>query len=383
MAKVHKKNKSKKASKIETKNKSQEQKSKNKIVKPTVDLPEKNSKQNEVQNKSDLKDVLDKDVVSKEKTAELRQVKQEYRQEDRQEEKLTEKKPEAKKPGVLVVRTESIISLLIGILLIGLVFTFSLYVIPQVILQNTDDAIALRKKQENERLAKEKQEKIQKQIEEENKVLRFDKQVIALEIENFGQLKIKMLEEIAPKTTENFIRLVHRGYYNGTVFHRMVKAEGFNVIQGGDPTATGTGGESAFGNTIPDELWKVKPEFDPQTGLLTNEPEFQSSEYYRNFNKETGQVTYPKGAILMAKTAAPDSATSQFFINLTDTTLPAQYTVFGIVTEDSLPILDKIFQEVEPQTPVSSAQDNQMINIPKDGKPNKELKITEAKILSS
>ena len=59
---------------------------------------------------------------------------------------------------------------------------------------------------------------------------------------NKGTIKFELLEEDAPKTTENFRLLAEKGYYNGIIFHRVIK--GF-MIQGGDPTGTGSGGASA------------------------------------------------------------------------------------------------------------------------------------------
>ncbi len=57
---------------------------------------------------------------------------------------------------------------------------------------------------------------------------------------NHGTIRFELLEEDAPKTTDNFIKLAERGYYNGVIFHRVIS--GF-MIQGGDPTGTGRGGE--------------------------------------------------------------------------------------------------------------------------------------------
>src|SRR2546423_11009687 len=61
---------------------------------------------------------------------------------------------------------------------------------------------------------------------------------------NMGTIRFELLEQDAPKTTENFITLAERGYYDGVIFHRVIK--GF-MIQGGDPTGTGRGGEAALG----------------------------------------------------------------------------------------------------------------------------------------
>ena len=68
---------------------------------------------------------------------------------------------------------------------------------------------------------------------------------------NKGTIRFELLESDAPKTTENFITLAERGYYDGIIFHRVNK--GF-MIQGGDPTGTGRGGESAWGGRFNDEI---------------------------------------------------------------------------------------------------------------------------------
>jgi len=68
---------------------------------------------------------------------------------------------------------------------------------------------------------------------------------------NKGTIRVELLEADAPKTTENFITLAERGYYDGIIFHRVIK--GF-MIQGGDPTGTGRGGESAWGGRFNDEI---------------------------------------------------------------------------------------------------------------------------------
>ena len=68
---------------------------------------------------------------------------------------------------------------------------------------------------------------------------------------NKGNIKFELLEQDAPKTTENFRLLAEKGYYDGVIFHRVIK--GF-MIQGGDPTGTGRGGESAWGGRFADEI---------------------------------------------------------------------------------------------------------------------------------
>ena len=104
------------------------------------------------------------------------------------------------------------------------------------------------------------------------------------------------------------------------------------MLQCGDPTGTGTGGP---GYTINDE---------PPTGLAPD-PSGQA-------------VIYPRGTVAMAKTSAPDSGGSQFFLVYADSTLPPEYTVFGTIDEEGLATVDKVAQ---------AGSDN--ANGPGDGKP--------------
>jgi len=80
---------------------------------------------------------------------------------------------------------------------------------------------------------------------------------------NQGNIEIKLMPDIAPQACENFTKLVEKGYYDGLIFHRVIK--GF-MIQGGDPTGTGTGGQSIWGKPFSDEVTPVA-KFD-QPGML-------------------------------------------------------------------------------------------------------------------
>ena len=117
---------------------------------------------------------------------------------------------------------------------------------------------------------------------------------------NHGTIRFELLEEDAPKATENFITLAERGYYDGIIFHRVIK--GF-MIQGGDPTGTGRGGESAWGGRFADEI-------DPASAVY--------------------QRGYKAGTVAMAN-AGPNTNGSQFFIMHIDYPLPPKYTIFGRV----------------------------------------------------
>ena len=119
---------------------------------------------------------------------------------------------------------------------------------------------------------------------------------------NKGNIKFELLEQDAPKTTENFRLLAEKGYYDGVIFHRVIK--GF-MIQGGDPTGTGRGGESAWGGRFADEIKT-------------------SSDVYKR--------GYKAGTVAMAN-AGPNTNGSQFFIMHVDYPLPPNYTIFGRVTE--------------------------------------------------
>jgi cyclophilin family peptidyl-prolyl cis-trans isomerase len=119
---------------------------------------------------------------------------------------------------------------------------------------------------------------------------------------NKGTIKFELLEEDAPKTTENFRLLAEKGYYDGVIFHRVIKNF---MVQGGDPLGEGYGGESAWNGKFNDEINK-------------------SSALY--------QGAYNKGTVAMAN-SGPNTNGSQFFIMHNDYPLPPLYTKFGQVTE--------------------------------------------------
>src|SRR5919199_512532 len=119
---------------------------------------------------------------------------------------------------------------------------------------------------------------------------------------NLGTIRFELLEAEAPKTAENFRLLAEAGKYDGVIFHRVIK--GF-MIQGGDPTGTGRGGQSAWGGRFADEI-------NP------------SSEVYRR--------GYKAGTVAMAN-SGPNTNGSQFFIMHVDYPLPPNYTIFGRVVE--------------------------------------------------
>ncbi len=127
---------------------------------------------------------------------------------------------------------------------------------------------------------------------------------------NFGKISFKLIPELAPETVRNFEKLAKDGFYDGTLFHRVIP--GF-MIQGGDPN-TKTDNKSSWG---------------------TGGPGY-------NINAEFSSRSHLRGIVSMARSQDPNSAGSQFFIVTSDSTfLDRQYTVFGEVTE-GMDIADKI-----------------------------------------
>ncbi len=114
---------------------------------------------------------------------------------------------------------------------------------------------------------------------------------------NMGEIRFMIYYEDAPRAANNFITLAQKGFYDGSIFHRVI--DGF-MIQGGDPTGTGKGGP---GYTFEDEL---------------------------NPESESYKEGYKKGVVAMAN-AGPDTNGSQFFIMVADYPLPHSYTIFGKV----------------------------------------------------
>ena len=125
--------------------------------------------------------------------------------------------------------------------------------------------------------------------------------IVSITMENGGQIKIELYPEIAPNTVRNFVSLVQSGFYNGRIFHRVIP--GF-MIQGGCPQGTGMGGPG----------YSIKGEFTS--------------------NRFANNLKHERGVISMARAANPDSAGSQFFLMVADSShLDRQYAGFGRVIE--------------------------------------------------
>ena len=139
--------------------------------------------------------------------------------------------------------------------------------------------------------------------------------IVTFEMENGDIMKAELYPEIAPNTVRNFVSLVNKGYYDGLIFHRVIR--GF-MIQGGDPNGDGTGGAEDT----------IKGEF--------------SSNGVKN------DISHIRGTISMARSTDPDSASSQFFIVQSDSThLDGDYAAFGHVTS-GMDIVDQICKDAKP-----------------------------------
>ncbi len=133
--------------------------------------------------------------------------------------------------------------------------------------------------------------------------------IVTIKMADGGVMKLELYPDIAPKTVENFVKLVQEKFYDGLIFHRVIK--GF-MIQGGDPEGTGMGGP---GYSIPGE--------------------FSSNGFVNN-------LKHTEGVISMARSMDPDSAGSQFFImHKTSPHLDGSYAAFGKIIE-GMDVVNKI-----------------------------------------
>ena len=133
--------------------------------------------------------------------------------------------------------------------------------------------------------------------------------MVVIEMENGGKIELELYPETAPKTVANFLKLVGEGFYDGLIFHRVIP--GF-MIQGGDPLGNGMGGskENIFG-------------------------EFEANGF-------DNPVKHTRGVISMARTSAPNSASSQFFIMHANAPhLDGHYAAFGKVVS-GMDVVDEI-----------------------------------------
>jgi peptidyl-prolyl cis-trans isomerase B (cyclophilin B) len=156
-----------------------------------------------------------------------------------------------------------------------------------------------------------------------------------------GEMIVQFWTDAAPNTVENFKKLAREGFYDGTIFHRIVK--GF-MIQGGDPNSKDPAKENSYGEGGPG--YKIKAEFNDHS--------------------------HQRGVISMARSSDPDSAGSQFFICLAPVPrLDGQYTTFGKLIKGT-DVLEKIGD-----TPVTKNSAGEM------SKPTKRVVIESVKIVAA
>lgn len=138
---------------------------------------------------------------------------------------------------------------------------------------------------------------------------------VEIEVQDYGTIAVELDGDAAPITVQNFMDLANDGFYDGLTFHRIIA--GF-MMQGGDPNGNGTGGSE---NTI--------------------KGEFSS-------NGVENTLSHTRGAISMARSQNPDSASSQFFICHADSNfLDGQYACFGYVT-DGMDVVDAVCETAQP-----------------------------------
>jgi len=150
---------------------------------------------------------------------------------------------------------------------------------------------------------------------------------VVISVENYGDITLDLYADYAPETVANFVKLANEGFYEGTIFHRIIK--GF-MTQGGGFTKENT--------EMPKECATIKGEF-ASNGFAQN------------------TITHKRGIISMARTSIPDSASSQFFICDADSPhLDGDYAAFGVVTK-GMDVVDAIAS-------VPTGQGDFPINIP-------------------
>ncbi|WP_416831275.1 peptidylprolyl isomerase, partial [Helicobacter ganmani] len=134
-----------------------------------------------------------------------------------------------------------------------------------------------------------------------------------------GKIVLDLFPQVAPKAVENFVTHTNEGYYNGTIFHRVIRRF---MIQGGDPSGTGSGGESIWGEDFEDEIVKG--------------------------------YAFDRAGILAMANAGENTNGSQFFITTTRTPhLNGKHTIFGEISEDSKEESFKTLRKIE-YTPTNS-----------------------------
>lgn len=143
---------------------------------------------------------------------------------------------------------------------------------------------------------------------------------------NYGAIKIQLFDELAPKTVKNFIELAQQGYYDGVTFHRVIPDF---MIQGGDPTGTGAGGESIYGRAFEDEFSDELFNFNGALSMANAGPNTNGSQFFivTNENLTTNLEKRMKDA------GYPEEIIQHYEANGGTPWLDHHHTVFGQVTD--------------------------------------------------
>ena len=152
---------------------------------------------------------------------------------------------------------------------------------------------------------------------------------------NHGSMKVKLFADIAPKTVANFIALSKDGYYDGVIFHRIIADF---MIQGGDPTGTGMGGQSIYGDRFEDEFSMQVFNLRGALSMANAGPNTNGSQF---FIVQNSQLNYPKDMLM--KGGWPEEIAEQYVTVGGTPHLDQKHTVFGqLLDQASYETLDTI-----------------------------------------
>ena len=151
---------------------------------------------------------------------------------------------------------------------------------------------------------------------------------------NHGDMTIKLFDDLAPKTVKNFIELSKQGYYDGIIFHRIIRDF---MIQGGDPTGTGMGGSSIYGDKFEDEFSLNAFNVRGALSMANAGPNTNGSQFFIVQNEN---LPYPKEALVEG--GWPEEV-AELYTKGGTPHLDGRHTVFGqLLDQDSYKVLDEI-----------------------------------------
>ena len=152
---------------------------------------------------------------------------------------------------------------------------------------------------------------------------------------NLGDLTVKLFDDVAPKTVKNFVELAEKGYYNGVIFHRIIRDF---MIQGGDPTGTGMGGESIYGGSFEDEFSMEAFNLRGALSMANAGPNTNGSQFFIVQNQN-----FPYNAKELERGGWPKQIAEAYVDNGGTPHLDQRHTVFGhLMDTASFDVLDTI-----------------------------------------